>query len=195
MTQELKQLVETKIYTINDTEFYELLPQEVLALETLSKTKSKADLYTGIMPIEVDTILKLAKPVMWSIGVWEVIATPDPFLVGIVPSKVYFSNVPTKLKRKFRPYESFSLDIAKGFMQEFGLKTEDFGISSVDGPIRYYLLAQWGRELKNLPDLVKIAKEKYLNKYRHEYTKQKLEAEKNLAMLELDAEEKFGVIY
>lgn len=195
MTQQ-KQLVETKIYTINDTEFYQLLPQEALAIDTLVKTKTPYSEYTGLVPNEVEKIAELAKPVMWELYIGEVEITPDPFLIGVIPTGgVYFSNVPTGLKKKYSNYTSFPLSEANELIEDGKVEKKQLSMSSYDGAIRYYLLAQWGRELKELSELVKVAKQKFLSSKRREYTEMKLEAEKNLAMLELEAEEKFGVIY
>jgi len=196
MTKQKSQ-VEVKIYTTNSTELYELLPQEYDALSLLSRTKQSYSDYKGIMPIEVEKIYKLAKPLMWDIQVWEVVVTPDPFLIGILPSKVYLSSVPKGMKRILDDYENVSLERAKELTEEYKdkVKITDWQASTAHGVTRYCLLAQWGRELKELSKLVKIAKEKYIVEKRRRLVEQKLEAEKNLRLLELEAEEKFGVIY
>ena len=174
-----KKLIETKVYTSNDTEFYELLPQEFNALDYLSKTKQGVEEYTGVMPVEVQKVVEFAKPLMWDLQVWEVIATPDPFLVGIVPSKVYLSNVPRGMKSVLTNYRSVTLERANEITKEYPdkVKKSDWQMSTVDGAIRYYLLAQWGRELKKLSRLVEIAKQKYLVENKRKLMEQRLEAE------------------
>ena len=188
-------IVKTKIYAINKTEFHELLPAELNTLEELSGTKQSWENYTGLLPVEVVTSYKLVEPIMWRLEVWEVQVTPDPFLVGTLPSKLYFSSVPTGLKKRFKQYDSFSLDVARALMAEFDLKKSDFNMHSSDGLIRHYLIAQWGRELKEMKELMGIAKNKFMSSRKRQYTEEKLQAEKNLAMLELDAEDKFGLVY
>lgn len=165
MDQTEQKLVETKIYTVNETEFYELLPQEKSAIDEIKGTETSYDSYSGIVPIEVAKTADLAKPLMWDLRVLEVQITPDPFLVGILPSKVYFPTVPKGLKREFKDYKAFPVERGRELIAGGIAKTEDFSISSHDGVIRYYLLAQWGRELKELSELVKIAKQKIATKY------------------------------
>lgn len=193
--EQTQQLVETKVYSINDSEFYELLPQEVRAIIELSNTTTTLSEYRGIMPVEVEEVTKLAEPLMWSLKVFEVVATPDPFLIGVVPSKVYFRNVPTGLRRKYKNYYSFDVADARKLLDEGLCTKEDLAYSDSDGTVRHYLLAQWGRELKPLTEIVRIAREKFVHSRKREYTEQKLEAEKKLAMLDLEAEELFGIIY
>lgn len=186
--------LETKVYTLNKgTEFYELLPQEREALSYLSKTKTEISEWHGLMPDEVNNVVTIATPLFWQIEVWEVHATPDPFLIGKLVQSVYFINEPPKsLKKKYKRFQDIAIEDAKKLVDD-GLCTRK-ELSTVDNN-HIYLLAQWGRELKKLSELINIAKNKFLTEEKRRWTEEKLEAEKRLSMLELDAEAKFGVIY
>lgn len=182
--------LEVKLFSTNQSELFELKDQEMNVINTLCKAPVAWGEYkVGLVPDKVETQVTAVEDIFWEIEVYESGVDHDPFAVGVLPTTVYPTKTVGGFVTKSMIHEDMSIEEAKKMITE-GCPRNAFSYLS-NNPKRY-LIAQWGRELKSLAELAKLAKSKWLLENKQRYTEQRLEAEKNLAMLELDAEVKFG---
>ena len=143
---------------------------------------------TNALPNELMEELETIMPCFGSIQIWYDDKQKDPVCVATE----YSYGIDDKAGHK---QEQFGVFATEEQVQEYieknnleGHKPYNYLFSA-----KQYLIARWGDELKPLSFLAEMAKKRYIISERRKQMKKKLEAEQELAMIELDAEEKFFI--
>jgi len=143
---------------------------------------------TNAIPTEVlNMICDLEKVKMFGrIEVWYDDVTPDPICVGV--NECYGVHVKGKSfhddNARFDSKES-----CEKYIEEKGYENcEAYGMSWEE---KRYLVARWGDELRPLEELANIAKKRFVSRKKHEYTKQIVETQGRLTLLDLEADQSF----
>lgn len=122
------------------------------------------------------------------IEIWYDDKQKDPICVAISPS-IKIDDENGRLQNKYGSFKT-NEDALK-FIEDnnlIGHKPYDYS-SSADK----YLIARWGDEIEPMSILSEKAKKRYLMQQKRHLMEQKLDAEKRLAMLDLECDEKFYI--
>lgn len=162
---------------------------DIEVCKTICPRVQSVEDFTDPLPATVFKQLETVKKQFDAIQVWSAAKDPDPFLVGLNKSYYIFSS---SLPNKFKHWGGKTVTTQqRSELIEQGLLEKHLGYATITGT---YLLARWGKELLPFEQLRLRAKQIYTKSTRYDLLKEKAELESKLTLLELEADNKFGIL-
>lgn len=164
--------------------FLHMPPALVNTFKTLCPAKRDVEKYNLTpIPIEVLSLVALSKKEEYfeKIEIWYDDKNPDPACIGVRYNTFYSRNQKGNIATAYP-----TKDAAKMEMLANGVDGEPYPA----GEIRY-LIARWGDEKRSFEDLKARARSRYIVEKGSEYKKTIKDAERQLADIEIKADELF----